>query len=470
MLSDDLKARFIAITGERNALVSAHDIAPHLVEWRGLYHGVSDLVLKPSTTEEVSAILRLASETKTPIVPQGGNTGLVGGQIPDQSGDAIVLSLSLMNKIRELDMSARAIIAEAGTVLADIQTKADETDLLFPLSLASEGSCQIGGNLSSNAGGTGALAYGVARDLCLGLELVLPSGQIINGLNTLKKDNRGYDLKNLFIGAEGTLGVITAASLKLFPKPKGCAVAWIGLKSPENALQLYRNMSARLGPSLTAFELCGTTPMAFALKHGGKARPVLQSDHDWYVLAEVSSLHDQSQAEAGLTDALSVALGDDLVDDAAMANSLQQFHDFWHLREAMSESQKPEGCSIKHDISLPIAAIPDFIAQGHAVVQNIVKGARVVCFGHMGDGNLHYNISQPLGADAKAFVDQWKTMNEAVHGLVAKFDGSFSAEHGIGQLKRDILARNHDEGALQAMRAIKATFDPLGIMNPGKIL
>jgi FAD/FMN-containing dehydrogenase len=466
----NLIARFAAIVGAHNALTQQDAIAPYMKEWRGLYHGVSPLVLRPKNTLEVSAILKLATETRIAIVPQGGNTGLVGGQIPDTSGNQIVLSLARMNKIRSVDAASNVIIVEAGCTLQTVRDAADEIDRLFPLSLASQGSAQLGGNLSSNAGGTGALSYGVARDLCLGLEVVLPNGDILSLLRTLKKDNRGYDLKNLFIGAEGTLGVVTAASLKLFPKPKGKATAWLGLSSPENALKVLNLMQEAIGPGLTTFELCATTPMQFALKHNSQMRNPFAGAHDWYVLAEVSSGQSQEAAENSITHLLEMTLENELIEDAVMAASLDQARDFWAIREAMSDAQKHEGGSIKHDISLPVASIPEFIKRAGPLVEATVPGARVACFGHMGDGNLHYNVSQPVGADTGSYLARWDELNHAVHSLVAEFNGSFSAEHGIGVLKRSLLAETLDPITLATMRGIKALFDPNNIMNPGKVL
>jgi FAD/FMN-containing dehydrogenase len=469
-LDANLIARFSAIVGTRNALTHDDEIAPYMKEWRGLYHGASSLVLRPGSKAEVSAILKLATETRTSIVPQGGNTGLVGGQIPDTSGTQIVLSLTRMNTIRSIDAASNAIIVDAGCTLQSVRDAADEVDRLFPLSLASQGSAQIGGNLSSNAGGTGALAYGVARDLCLGLEVVLPNGDILNGLRTLKKDNRGYDLRNLFIGAEGTLGIISAASLKLFPKPKGKATAWLGLASPEQALVMLNLMQDALGPSLTTFELCAATPMQFALIHNLQMRNPFAGNHKWYVLAEVSSGQSQAAVEHSLSSLLEAALEIEIIEDAVMAATIEQARAFWAIREAMSDAQKHEGGSIKHDISLPVAAIPEFIKRAGPIVEATIPGARVACFGHMGDGNLHYNVSQPIAADTQAYLAQWDELNRAVHGLVEEYHGSFSAEHGIGVLKRQLLAETLDPVMLTTMRGIKALLDPLNIMNPGKVL
>lgn len=469
-MNADLLSRFIAIVGDNNALVSDDDVAPHLTEWRGRWTGRTAAVLKPGSTEEVAAILGLASETKTPVVPQGGNTGLVGGQIPDDSGRALILSTARLNRIRDIDTDGNTITVEAGAVLQTIQEAADSRDRLFPLSLAARGSCQIGGNLSSNAGGTGALAYGVARDLCLGLEVVLPTGDVLDDLTRLKKNNTGYDLRDLFIGAEGTLGVITAAVLKLFPKPKGRAAAFLAVPSPEAALALFRSARAAAGPSLTAFELMARTGVTFAVRHGQGVRDPLAEAHLWYVLMEISSGRSDADARADLDHVVEGGLEDGLIEDGAIAESEAKRLAFWHLREAISESQIPEGGSIKHDISVPVAAIPAFLEEADRAVAAIVPGARPCPFGHMGDGNLHYNISQPEGWEKAAYLERTGEVTAAVHAIVRQMDGSISAEHGIGQMKRDELAEVKAPVALDLMRRIKTAFDPAGIMNPGKLL
>ncbi|MBA3447363.1 MAG: FAD-binding oxidoreductase [Pseudaminobacter sp.] len=458
--------RFAAIVGEPHALRAESDIAPYVAERRGLYPGRSPLVLRPGGVDEVSRILTLATETKTPIVPQGGNTGLVGGQMPDRSGREIVLSLSRLNRIREIDLSSNTATVEAGVVLQTLRDAADAADRLFPLSLGSQGSCQIGGNLSSNAGGTGVLAFGNARELCLGVEVVLPTGEVFNDLRKLKKDNTGYDLKNLFVGAEGTLGVITAAVLKLFPKPKGREVAWVGLSSPEAALELFGRASDEAGGGLTAFELIADTPLEFAMKNvPGAIRP-LTGDWPWHVLIEISSGRSARDAKTLIEDILSGGL----VGDAVVAASLSQGDGLWRLRETLSDGQRPEGASIKHDISVPVASIPPFIARAAKAVASISPGARIVCFGHLGDGNLHYNISQPQSGDGAAFLALYRPMNRAVHDIVRDLGGSISAEHGIGRLKRDELIATAPPVAIDLMRRVKAAFDPAGIMNPGKVI
>jgi len=462
--------RFAGIVGPAHALRSGADVAPYEREPRGLFPGRTPLVLKPGSVEEVSRILKLATETGTPVVPQGGNTGLVGGQVPHASGNEIVLSLSRLNRVREIDTLSNTVTAEAGVVLEALHQAVDAADRMFPLSLASQGSCQIGGNLSSNAGGTAVLAYGNSRELCLGVEVVLPTGEVLDDLRKLKKDNTGYDLKNLFVGAEGTLGIITAAVLKIFPKPRGREAGWAGVASPEAALALFGLATDRAGGSLTAFELMGKTPVDFSLAFTANAVPPLSAEWPWHVLIEISSGRSQEDARSLIETILSEGLEAGVAGDAVIAGSIAQSNAFWALREAISEAQKPEGASIKHDISVPVASVPEFIARAAVAVKSVSPGARVVCFGHMGDGNLHYNVSQPAGADPKTFLDLYPAMNGAVHAIVRDLDGSFSAEHGIGQLKRRELLATAPPVGLELMRRVKSAFDPAGIMNPGKLL
>ena len=469
-LPSDLIASFAAIVGAPYALTGAADVQPYVREQRGLWTGVTGLVLRPGSAAEVSAILKLASQTRTPVVPQGGNTGLVGGQVPDASGGEIVLSLGRLNRIREVDLLSNTVTAEAGVVLHDLREAAETAGRLFPLSLASQGSAQIGGNLSSNAGGVGALAYGTARDLCLGVEVVLPTGEVLDDLRKLKKDNTGYDLKDLFVGGEGTLGVITAAVLKLFPKPKGREVAWAGVASPDAALDLFGRASDRAGPGLTAFELMSDRTLGFVLKHVPGSLAPLARPAPWNVLLEVSSGRSAEDARGLMEDILAEAYETGVVADAAIAASTAQGDAFWKLRESMSDAQKPEGASIKHDISVPVAAIPRFIEAASKAVVSVEPAARVVCFGHMGDGNLHYNVSQPEGGDPGRFLALYAPMNAAVHAVVRDLGGSFSAEHGIGRMKRDELIATAPPVATDLMRRIKAAFDPAGIMNPGKVI
>ena len=470
MMDKKLIERFIEIVGVNHALVDQDVISSYLVEQRGLYHGRTPLVLRPSSPQEVSEIMKLASESGTPIVPQGGNTGLVGAQQPDESANEIIVSMERLNRIRSIDVEGNLALVEAGVVLQTLQEKVDEKGRFFPLSLGSEGTCQIGGNLSSNAGGTGVLAYGNTRELCLGLEVVLPDGRILDDLRYVKKDNSGYDLKDLFIGAEGTLGIITAAVMKLFPKPQGKAVAYAGMKSPEKALELLLLAQKKAGSMLTGFELMAKVGMEMSLRYVKGAHAPLEHESEWYVLLDLSSSHSDGEASNTIEDILADALQQGIIEDASIARSVSQQKEFWRLREDMSPAQKLEGGSIKHDISVPIASIPDFISDAAKIIEAISPGARIVCFGHMGDGNLHYNVSQPVGADKQAYLSLWGEMNHRIHTLVMSYNGSFSAEHGIGQLKRKELVAFKSPVALSLMRSIKQLFDPKNIMNPGKML
>ena len=465
-LSSDLIARFRAIVGEKYAVTDAADLAPYVTEERDLFRGRSPLVLRPGSTAEVSAICRLASEHRIALVPQGGNTGLVGGQTP-HNGE-VVVSMRRMDKIRDIDTASNTVTCEAGVILQVAQQRAAEVDRLFPLSLGAEGSCTIGGNLSTNAGGTTALAYGVAREMALGIEVVLADGRILNLLSKLKKDNTGYDLRNLFIGAEGTLGIVTAATLKLFPKPRAVETGFVGLKSPVEALKLLSISQNEAAGTLTSFELLADIAVDFSVRHGIAVRHPLSARHPWYVLMELSSPRDD--ARVTLEAILAKGFDDGIVDDAVIAANLSQRAAFWKLRDEMSAAQKPEGGSIKHDISVPVAAVPAFIAEADAAVVKLIPGSRPVPFGHLGDGNIHYNVSQPIGGDTADFMGRWHEVNAVVFEIVLRMGGSISAEHGIGMLKRDELPEVKDKVAIELMRGIKAMLDPLGIMNPGKVL
>jgi D-lactate dehydrogenase (cytochrome) len=466
-MSADLIARFAAIVGDRYAVTASSEMAPYLTEERGLYQGRSPLVLRPGSVTEVAAILKLATETKTPIVPQGGNTGLVGGQTPHQG--EVLMSLRRLDRIREVDPTSNTMTCEAGVVLIKAQEAAATAGRLFPLSLGAEGSCTIGGNLSTNAGGTGALAYGVARDLVLGLEVVLADGRILNNLRKLKKDNTGYDLRHLFVGAEGTLGIITAAVLKLFPRPRAVETAFIGVPSPHAALALLNLAEERAGGMVTSFELIPRIALEFAVKHAPMCRDPLTGPHAWYVLLEVSS-----QARDGLRalmeEILATGVERTLVEDATIAASIEQTNAFWLLRHHIADTQKYEGGSIKHDVSVPVNAVPDFIAEATATVEAMIPGCRPVPFGHLGDGNIHYNVSQPIGANRTSFLARWDEVNDAVFAIISKLGGSISAEHGIGVMKRELLPDVKDPVAYELMRSFKHLLDPSGILNPGKVL
>ncbi len=463
-MTAELLNQFAAIVGEKHVIRDVAGMAGYMTEWREIWVGKSPLVMRPGSTEEVSRILKLASETGTAIVPQSGNTGLVGGQIPFESGDELLLSLDRMTKILNVDAADSTMTVEAGATLKSVQDAADEAGRLFPLRIASEGSCRIGGNLSTNAGGLNVLAYGNARDLCLGLEVVLPDGRIWNGLRRLRKDNTGYDLKNLFIGAEGTLGVITAAVLKLYPKPRTHETAFIAVTSPQAAVDLLSLAKEMSGNRVVAFELLPRIAMDFTVKHMGMSNPLAEFS-PWYALSELAD------PTAGSFEAiLEEAMARGLVTDATVAQSEAQRQALWAIRELMPESQKFEGGSIKHDVSVPVSRIPQFIVEATKAVENFMPQARVMSFGHMGDGNLHFNVSQPPGMDKKKYLDQWNEMNAVVFDVVLKFDGSISAEHGIGRLKKHHMAEIKSPVELQMMRDLKNLFDPGNIMNPGKVL
>ena len=461
---------FTRIVGEGHAISDAEAMAPYLVEWRDRYVGKAALVLKPGSTAEVSAILKLANQTRTAIVPQGGNTGLVGGQIPFESGHEVVVSLERLTHIRDIDLSGDTMTVEAGLVLANVQSVAATAGRLFPLSLASEGSCQIGGVLATNAGGMSVLAYGSARDLALGLEVVVADGSVWNGLKGLRKDNSGYDLRDLFIGSEGTLGIITAAMLRLFPKPKETATAFAGLAHPEAASALFTRVYEEAGPALTAFELMPRIGLDFVLRHGSKTRDPLSSTHAWYVLFELSSPREGSEVGRAAEALLSQGIEAGEIGDAVLASSLAQAAELWRLRELMSEVQRQEGGSIKHDVSVPVSKVPELIARADQLVELMIPGARPVPFGHLGDGNIHYNVSQPLAMDRAVFLANWEALNAAVHEIVLDLGGSISAEHGIGRLKHDLLPHAKQPLELELMRKIKRAFDPNNILNPGKLL
>lgn len=465
--------RFLALVGAGQALTLPVDQAGYLTEWREKYHGVTPLVLLPAAVDEVVAIVKLAAETGTKIVPQGGNTGLVGGQLPDGSGTEIVVSLKRLRAVRAISSQSASLTVEAGLTLQEVQEAALDAGMNFPLSLASEGSCQIGGVISTNAGGIQVLKHGMMRSLVLGLEVVLPDGTLWQGLGDLRKDNTGYDLKQLFIGAEGTLGIITAATLKLVPQPAERQVAFVGAESLEDLARLYALCRQQADSALGAFEILPGIGLelvaAHRAAHGLPYQPPLEASHHWYGLVELEAAV-EGQVTPLIERLMGEALGDGVITDAVLSMSEGQRAEIWALREMMSEAQKIAGGSIKHDVSVPVAAIPAFITAANKVVEELVPGARPVPFGHFGDGNIHYNITQPEGMETSAFLAEWERVNRAVYEVVLSFGGSISAEHGIGVMKRALLADVADPVKLSLMRQIKAALDPKGIMNPGKVI
>ncbi len=447
-------------------------LAPYLTEWRGLFRGTTPLVLAPASTGEVARVIGICSANRVGVVPQGGNTGLVGGAIPHSASGhpEVVVAAHRLNRIRDLDAANYTLTAEAGCVLATLQAAAAAADRLFPLSLAAEGSCQLGGVVSTNAGGTAVIRYGTTRDLVLGLEVVLPDGSVLDRLRVLRKDNTGFDLRQLFIGAEGTLGFVTAASVKLFPAPRASACAWLAVPSAAAAVELLAAARARIGDEILAFELMAQAAVALVVTHIPGTRDPLPAAAPWYVLLELASSRESADPGGDLEHLLAWALGQGLVSDGAIAQSGAQQADWWRLRHAMSEAQKHAGASIKHDISVPVARIPAFLAAADAWVAAAIPGVRIVAFGHAGDGNLHYNLSQPAGADRQAFLARWDDVSAGVHDIAVGLGGSFSAEHGIGSLKVGELERWRGGTEYRLMRTLKDAIDPLGIMNPGKVL
>jgi FAD/FMN-containing dehydrogenase len=462
----DILGRLAAVVGERYAIRDPKAMQSYLSEWRGLWTGSSPLALRPSTTEEVSRILAIADETRTTIVTQSGNTGLVGGQIPTTDNSEILVVLDRMTAIRDIDALDNTITVEAGVILKTVQDEADKADRLFPLRIASEGSCRIGGNLATNAGGIGVVAHGNARDLCLGIEVVLPGGRVWNGLRRLRKDNTGYDMRNLFIGSEGTLGVITAAVLKLFPKPAHHATAWIAVPSPQAALDLLRLAQSRSDSRVTAFEIMPRMGLEFTMKHFA-VRDRFAAPAPWYVIAEMSG---SPALDDILTECLAEAADSGIVIDAAIAQSEAQRQEIWYIREAIVECQRLEGGSLKHDVAVPLSKVPQLIAEGNAALLRYMPDVRPLPFGHLGDGNIHFNVSQPVGMDKQAFLDRWHELADCVYDVVLRLGGSVSAEHGIGRLKADMMAEIKSPVELQMMKELKKLFDPNNILNPGKVL
>lgn len=466
----DFLRSLAAVVGSNRVLSDPAGMAPYLTDWRGRYSGDALAVVFPGDTDQVAGVVRLCAQTGVSIVPQGGNTGLCGGATPLAHAHAVVLNLSRMQRIRALDPENNTVTVEAGCTLTSIQEVAETADRLFPLSLASEGSCQVGGNLSTNAGGVQVLRYGNMRDLVLGLEVVLPDGQVWNGLRGLRKDNTGYDLKHLFVGAEGTLGIITAAVLKLFPRPRAISTAWVTVPNPIAAVRLLNSLRSVCGDRVTAFEIMGRPALELVFKHIPGARLPVDPLPSWSVLVELADTVEDGGLSALLEQALAGAMETGLVDDAVLATSLSQARALWSLRENISEAQRIEGVSIKHDVSVPVSCVPEFIERAGALLKARWPDVRIVVFGHIGDGNLHYNLSRTDAIDNQAFVALTPEINRVVHDLVHSLNGSISAEHGLGQLKRDEITRYKSDLELSLMRSLKQAIDPNGIMNPGKVL
>ncbi|HEX2585536.1 MAG TPA: FAD-binding oxidoreductase [Steroidobacteraceae bacterium] len=462
-----------AIVGPQGFYEAAADIEPYLTDHRKLFRGTTPLVLRPASTDEVSRILKLCNEHKVGVVPVGGNTGYCGGTAPSEDGSQIVVSLARLKKVRNVDPLNNTMTVEAGCVLADVQQAAANVDRLFPLSLGSEGSCQIGGNLSTNAGGTAVVRYGMTRDLVLGLEAVLADGRVMHDLNGLRKNNTGYDVRDLFIGAEGTLGIITAATLKLFPLPRTFVTALVALRDPQAAVDLLSYIRTASSDGLTTFELMPRNAVELVFKHIPNTNDPFDRSHPWYILLEATSSHVDSPIADNIATALASAQESNLILDAVVASSETQREMLWRIRETIPEAQRLDGGSIKHDISVAISDLPRFIEEGMRVCNDIAPEGRIIVYGHLGDGSLHFNINTPAQADEsarKTFLQKASVIHRAMHDLTAQYHGSISAEHGIGRLKRDELARYKDPVAMQLMRDIKRAFDPNGIMNPGKVL
>lgn len=459
-----------AISGADRVASAIVDKAPYLTDWRGRYTGEALAVVHPGSVDEVAALVRVCGDEGVAIVPQGGNTGLCGGATPLADGRSIVINLSRLNRVRALDAANNTMVVEAGCTLAAAQEAAAGIDRLFPLSLAAEGSCEIGGNLSTNAGGVQVLRYGNTRELVLGVEVVLPDGRIWEGLNGLRKNNTGYDLKHLFIGAEGTLGIITAAVLKLFPRPRVRATAWVDVAGPDAAVALLNALQTGCGDRVTAFEIVGRDALALVLKHVPGARAPLDGESEWSVLIELSDTVEDADLGALLERELGAAFESGIARDAVIAGSLAQSASLWALRENVSEAQRVEGVSIKHDVSVPVSRIPEFLERAHAALLARWPDTRIIAFGHIGDGNLHYNLSKADALDNQAFIERTPEVNRVVHDLVAELGGSISAEHGLGQLKREEVRRYKPEIELELMRTLKHALDPKGLMNPGKVV
>jgi FAD/FMN-containing dehydrogenase len=457
--------------GPHGLITEARDLDAYVVDWRGLYRGDTPAVVRPGSTAEVASVIRICAETRTAVVPQGGNTGMCGASVPHAAGGEIILNLGRMNRVLGVDSLDNTMTVEAGCILANIQQAARDAGRLFPLSLGAEGSCQIGGNLSTNAGGVNVLRYGNTRDLVLGLEVVLPDGRLWNGLRGLRKDNTGYDLKQFFIGAEGSLGVITAAVLKLFPLPRSIATAWAATPSPASALEVLALLRQRCGDRVSAFELISRNCVDLVLRHIPGTRDPLPAAHEWYILADVGDERDGDAVRGEVEEALAAAMAQNLLTDATVAGSQAQSQALWRLRESIPEAARGEpGMLYRHDIAVAVSRVPDFIAEAQTILHTRFPGVNVICFGHLGDGNLHYNAFVPGRRREDPAARDAHDVTGAVYDVVARYHGSFSAEHGIGQSKLAEMTRYKSGVELDMMRMLKSAFDPLGIMNPGKVL
>jgi FAD/FMN-containing dehydrogenase len=467
---NDLIQQLRAAVGAANVLTEG-DLSAYEMDWRRRAQGKALAVVRPGSTQEVAAVVRACAAAGTAIVPQGGNTGMVVGSTPDASGRQVVLNLTRMNRVRAIDPGNLTITVDAGCVLQNVQQAAEDAGFLFPLSLAAEGSCTLGGNLGTNAGGTQVVRYGNTRDLCLGLEVVTAQGEVWDGLSGLRKDNTGYDLRDLYIGSEGTLGVITGATMKLYPLPRATLTAWAAVPSMEAALALLGLAHGHLGAGLTGFEVMGQFALGLVVKHMPQLRVPFQAESPYCVLLENSDQESEEHARAQFERLLEAALEEGCATDAVVAENIAQAHALWHVRESIPLAQAEEGLNIKHDISLPVSRIPDFCAETDALLRREIAGVRLVNFGHLGDGNLHYNVQAPEGGDMKAFLrDEEERVNTLVYDQVQRFGGSISAEHGIGTLKVGKLPHYKSPVALRLMRAVKKALDPQNIMNPGKVL